>query len=629
MLERITYMNLAAIPIYLIILVTTVLRKMTKGRSNVLFLWVTGVAFINVFAELFARFSMGTFPLDADTLKVIKAAEYLYFITRHTTNLLYIFFIFSVTRTWYVINTFWKKLLVCVPYIIVIILLCLNEASGDIFTVTANAGYERGGRILILYLLAAIYFAFGMIYLTYRRHLIDVGEYITMITMYISNLVAIMIQLLYPAMLIECYCTSISILFIVLFVQRPEKQVDISTGLPGYRIFCEELKKIKATGQSVRMIIAAVTNASEVRRFLGDSEYFEYIHSIHREIRKYADKERKSFELYYEEPGYIYIISDDPKYNPAQAIPDIRRKVRKGSERFRMRGAQPDIRIVSVQFPDDIGDTNELLRFGHNFTRFANVDRVYTRASDITALRDYRIEANMGEILDRAFGNSNLEIKYKPVHSEKEGRYVSAEAVVQLDDEEFGEMNEEVITEAAERRGMIIRLGEYVLDKVFSFVGSEEFELCSYSYVDIPVSVAQCMQMDFIDLIWRLREKYDVHPERICLCIRESAYENMSEVMNENLNKLAMQGYGLCLDGYGNGYSNIQRILALPIRSVRLDKSMISAAATDAGKAVLEGSIKMLKSIPLEVICRGVDDEKTAGMLKEMGCEMFQGKLYT
>ncbi len=628
MLEKTIYMNMAAIPIYIIIWVTTVFRKMTKGRTNVIFLLLTGTAFLTVLSELFSRFSMNAFPLSETQVKIVKAADYVYFITRNASNLIYIYFIFSVTRTWYRIRALWKKLVIAIPFIAVLVMLAFNEYNGYVFTVTAERGYDRGSRILVLYLLAMIYFAFGTIYVTLCRHLLDRGEWTVMITMYASNLVAVLVQLFYPKMLVECYFTSISILFIVLFVQRPEKQVDMSTGLPGYRAFCEELRKIRSTGQSVQMIISSISNANEVRRFLGEDEYFEYIHSIDRVIREYADKEKKAFELYFEEPGCIYIITDDPKYNPVQAIPDIRRRVRKGSERFRMRGAIPDIRIVAVRFPEDIPDVGEFLRFGHSFMRFANVDKVFTRASEITKLREYGIEAHMGEILDRALDGSKLKISYKPVYSGSEGRYVSAEAVISLDDEEFGEMDDVMITEAAENRGMIIRLGEYVLDKVFAFVGSEEFELCSYDCVDIPVSVTQCMQMDFIDLIWRLREKYDVHPEKICLCIRESAYENMSAVMNENLNKLALQGYGLCLDGYGNGYSNMRRILELPIRSVRLDKSMITAASGEAGKAVLEGSIKMLKSIPLEVICRGADDEKTAEMLINMGCEFLQGEYY-
>ncbi|MCR4585521.1 MAG: EAL domain-containing protein [Lachnospiraceae bacterium] len=629
MLEKTLYMNLAAIPIYVIIWVTTVFRKMTKGRTNVLFLWLTGTAFLTVFAELFVRYTMRTFPLTPSQVQVVKAAEYVYFLARNASNLIYIFFIFSVTRTWYKIRPLWKKLLIALPFIAVCVMLLINERTGYVFTVTAERGYDRGRKILILYLLATIYFVFGTLYVTFKRHLLDLGEWVVMITMYASNLIAVLIQLFYPGMLIECYFTSISILFIVLFVQRPEKQVDMNTGLPGYRAFCEEMRKIEATGQSVQLIIVSLTNASEVRRFLGDEDYFEYIHSIDENIRVYADKEKKPYELYFEEPGCIYIITDDPKYNPAQAIPDIRRKVRKGSGKIAARGALPDTRIVSVKFPDDIKDAGEFFRFGHSFTRFANVDKVYTRAADIIGLREYRIEAHMGEILDRALGGQKLEIKYKPVWSVKEGRYVSAEAVIRLDDEEFGEMDEVMLSEAAERRGMIIRLGAYVLDRVFAFVGSEEFELCSYSCVDIPVSVTQCMQMDFTDLVWRLREKYDVHPEKICLCIRELSYENMSAVMNENLNKLASQGYGLCLDGYGNGFSNIQHILKLPLRSVRFDKSMIAAAMTDAGRAVLEGSIKMLKSIPLEVICCGADDKATAEMLESMGCELLQGELYS
>ena len=71
MLEKTIYMNVAAVPIYLIIWVTTIFRKMTKGRTNVLFLWLTGTAFFTVFAELFARFYMNSFPLNADQLKVV------------------------------------------------------------------------------------------------------------------------------------------------------------------------------------------------------------------------------------------------------------------------------------------------------------------------------------------------------------------------------------------------------------------------------------------------------------------------------------------------------------------------------------------------------------------------------
>ena len=87
-----------------------------------------------------------------------------------------------------------------------------------------------------------------------------------------------------------------------------------------------------------------------------------------------------------------------------------------------------------------------------------------------------------------------------------------------------------------------------------------------------------------------------------------------------------MQGYRIGLDGFGKGYSNIQHIIGLPVESVRLDSGLLDMAKDSKGRAMLEGCIKMLRGIPLEVVLSGVDDEETADMLVEMGCDMIQGE---
>ena len=133
---------------------------------------------------------------------------------------------------------------------------------------------------------------------------------------------------------------------------------------------------------------------------------------------------------------------------------------------------------------------------------------------------------------------------------------------------------------------------------------------------------------DLSDEIWGLREKYRVDPSQIEFQIKESVYENMSTVLDENLRKLSMQGYLLALDGFGRGYTNLRHILTMPVSAVWLDESMIDAASSESGRAILKGSIQMLKEIPLKVVARGVDDEDEVKVLNEVGCRFMQGTAF-
>ena len=623
MRDKILYLDIGAIPIFVIIWYTTIFRKMTKGRSNVLFLWVTAFAFFTVVADLLAGVFMSERPLDEASQKVVIVTEYLYFITRNGTNMLYFFFMFAITRTWYRINALWKKVLFLLPYGGVLAMLALNEGTHAVFTVTADAGYMRGNYILVLYVFAIFYLIAGMVCLITCRRALDLGALLALSAMYVLNIIAVAIQLLYSEMLIECYFTSISLLFIVLFVQRPEKQVDLSTGLPGYQGFREEMGKIKAARQNIQIIVFSILNAYDISRYMGEEAFVGYIHAIEAQIRTYAKKDRVSCELYYEQPGNFYAILEDTKYNPVQAIPEIRENIQSYLGDAANAGVRADTRIVTIQFPKDISDVDELLNFGHDFVRFADVDRLYSHADKMIARKDYQIETHFHEILDRALNADSFSLSYQPIWSAKQKKNIAADTILELTDAQYGKLDMAVVMDTAEKKGLGIRLGTYLMERVFMDI--REKKLAEYEYVHVPLSTAQCMQMDFTDKVWKLREKYDIHPEQVCFSFKESVYENISEVLNENLNRLSAQGYRLMLDGFGKGYSNMERVLEFPLMAVRLDKSLILSSVYQEKRFIIKGIIHMLSEVPLTVIAQGVDDEATMQMLVDMGCELMQG----
>ncbi len=628
MFDKVIYFDICAVPLYIITIATTLSRGMYKGRSNRLYLEVAVFALLADLAELIERFAFYGHTLHTGFVFWVKMSEYCYFTWRNALNVAYLFFVISMTKTWYKIDNIWKRLLIMIPYLSVLCMLIMNEATGWVFTVTMQTGYRRGSHILWVYGFAACYLVIGVLYLIKHRGTLDRAGWIALMSMYFINVGCVVIQYFYPRYLVESFATSLTVLFVVLYVQRPEKQVDMSTGLPGYRAFCEEINKIRVTGHDTRIVIVSLRNAREMSSYLRES-YQRYLHLIDTEIRSFAKREGISCEVYFEQPGSFYIILDDEKYNPVQAIPDIKDRVRRAAADILETGAQPDTHIVTVVFPKEIRTIDELLRFGHNFVRFADYGRVFARAGSITEKRDYQIETHIDEILNRAVGSGGLHIRYQPIWSPAEGRYTAAEAVIELSDVVYGSIDSELLISAAEERGLVVSLGRSIIEEVFTFAASDAFKQLGYQKVYIGLTVTQCMRLDLTDVIWNLRERHRVSPAHIAFSIRESGYETMSGIFNENLKKLSAQGYTIILDGFGCGYSNFRHLLDMPISAARVDKSIVLSAGERGGRTILGGIVEMLREIPLKVIAEGADDKETADMLTEMGCDLIQGAYFS
>ena len=623
----IPYFDIAALPIFFLIFWTIVLRKMTKGRCNALYLAVVVLSIVADTSELIEKIITHLYaPLTQDQVNIVRFFNYLYYVSRNAVNLLYVFFVIAITRTWFRIAPFWKKFLICLPYLGILGFLIYNIPTSYVFTVTSAEGYQRGGGVVFTYSFAFIYFMYGVIYLMRYRRTIDWGTWFALMSMYFLNFIAVIIQLIFWGIQIESFATSLTLFFVIVFVQRPEKKVDLSTGLPGYPSFREEIGKIKATGHDVKILIITMKNANEMSRYLGEKIYYEYVYSIEELIKSYARKEKVVYELYFEQPGIFYIILENKDYDPVHAVAELREMVKKHNSSIVRKGATPDLSVVSVIFPKEIPTPEELFDFGHNYVRFSGIDKKFSRASTIISQTTYQIEAHIGEILRDAIEKGMLNVILRPVWSFAEGKYICAETGVGLNDDKYGDIDADTLDFVADEKGMGIILGDFILDRAFSYAGESSLAEYGYSYIVIGLSTSQCMQVSLPDRIWEAREKYGVHPERICFAIKESVYENMSSVFEENIRKLSMQGYRIGLDGFGKGYSDIGHLIDLPVESVRLDKGMLQMTFKEKGKAMLEGCIRMLRGIPLSVIADGVDDEETAEMLRTMGCDMIQGE---
>ena len=445
--------------------------------------------------------------------------------------------------------------------------------------------------------------------------------------MYFLSFIGIAIQFFYPQVLIEIFTTAISLLLIILMVLRPEEITDINVGLPSWKAYQYELYKISKTKKyTVRINVINYTNANQVREYLGEEKFYEYIRSIAQSTENLIKREKLDITMFYESPAIFYFLLDGNSVNTdlTKQFNEFSKTVQKDTKENEENGISLTPTLCSFLFPDEINDVDDAIDMGHFFSKMLPEGKNCIMASEITETTQYKLATNMSMILDRAFAKNKFEMYYQPIYDFADKKYHSAEALIRLTDDEYGRIPPSIFIPAAEKNGVILKIGDFVLESVFKFVSENDIQKLGLQYIEINLSVAQCLQLNLLDKIFELQQKYKVSPSNINFEITETTYGD-NERIKQNIKKLVQMGYSFSLDDYGTGYSNIQRTVQLPLSLIKIDKSLVDEIVNEQGHSIVKNTIAMMKDIKKSVLAEGVETKEQLDLLREMGCDYIQG----
>ena len=182
---------------------------------------------------------------------------------------------------------------------------------------------------------------------------------------------------------------------------------------------------------------------------------------------------------------------------------------------------------------------------------------------------------------------------------------------------------------AAEKSGAIHKIGAIVFEKVCQFIASDDFKKLGLDYIEVNLSVAQIMNSDLPDVILSTMKEYGVSPDKINLEITETAAAYAQDVMTENLDKLTKAGLSFSLDDYGTGYSNMKRVIQLPLKIIKLDKSFVDENNNPKMWIFLENTVKMLKDMKMEIVVEGVETQEMLDAFSDLKCDFIQGYFFS
>ncbi len=627
-MNKIMIFNYCSIPIFLIILCTTFIRKTTKSLPNRLFILIICVSMFSVFVDLLADGYSGSLPLSSAQLAIVTIANYLYFITRNAIALLYLFFLFALTRTGFHRQSKAAKIALALPYLAVLLVLFTNPIHHKAFLVNADTGYERQPLLAVFYTASIFYSLWGCAHLIHCARILRTGKWLALMSMYLLSFTGILLQLFFPNFLIEIFATAVAFLLVVLLVLRPEEITDSNVGLPSWKAYCDEIFKIVKLRRPVQINVMRYINASQVRDYLGEQRFYDYIKCCVKTLEGYEHRAKIIVDLYYEAPGTFYFINTAPQNRPLdfnRIFSEATEEIRSATKDFEQFGVHLIPKMCIILYPDDIAREEEIIQLGHTFHDLMTEKEQIIRAADLVGTRRYNLETNITSILSRAITGSSFEMYYQPIVRLRDCRFCAAEALIRLNDSTFGKIPPSFFIPNAEKNGLIVSIGDFVIESVYRFISTHNMSELGLDYIEVNLSMAQIFQSDLLEKIHRLQQKYGVNPANINFEITETSYGDISNLASENIAQLVSEGYSFSLDDYGTGYSNMQRIVKLPLSLVKLDKSLIDEMENEDGKSVVRNTIKMMQDIKKHVLAEGVETKSQLDALTAMGCDYIQG----
>lgn len=296
-----------------------------------------------------------------------------------------------------------------------------------------------------------------------------------------------------------------------------------------------------------------------------------------------------------------------------------------------------DTRVISLRasagvafYPKDGTD-------GHQLLRSAELALVSARSAGGHTYRFFEPKLLMAaehrrrieDDLKQAIGEGELYLGFQPIVDLASGKVIGAESLMRWAHPARGLVPPDVFIPLAEEIGIIGEIGLIALENACQAVSrwrSEGQQL----YVSVNVSALQIPNLLPPSVVLEMLRKHELPNDAIAIEITEGLLMGNASAALEWMAQLGAAGLRIYLDDFGTGYSSLSYLKRFPLNAVKIDKSFIRDLAEDSNdKALVNAIVTMAKSLTLDVIAEGVETELHFKILREMGCRLGQGFLFS
>jgi diguanylate cyclase (GGDEF)-like protein/PAS domain S-box-containing protein len=293
------------------------------------------------------------------------------------------------------------------------------------------------------------------------------------------------------------------------------------------------------------------------------------------------------------------------------------------------------VSIGVSMYPRDGADMGELLR--HSDTamyqakdRGRNNFQLFSPAMDRRLKERIAIEAS----LRTALQNGQLDLHYQPIVDIQTHRVVALETLLRWKHPAHGFVPPDRFVAVAEETGLIVPIGEFVLERAVKDIARWRRAGCEPVPVAVNISAVQLQRSNLPATISKLTDAHRVSPSLLQVELTESAvferHEGRTGESNEDaVAKLRDLGVRIAIDDFGTGYSSLSYLKRWRVDYLKIDRSFVRDLVTDMSDLAIVGAIiAIARHLNIEVIAEGIEGWQQLEKLRQLGCGLAQGYLF-
>jgi len=243
--------------------------------------------------------------------------------------------------------------------------------------------------------------------------------------------------------------------------------------------------------------------------------------------------------------------------------------------------------------------------------------------------RKYTRRLAMESEIRNGLANNEFVLEYQPQVNMADGSLRGLEALIRWDHPGRGRLLPSDFIPWAEENGLIVPLGNWVLEQVFVDIRRWKRHGIHPPLVAVNISSLQLSQPGFLGFLVDLLEEHDPDTTRMELEITENIIMHDASGTIRRLNRLTDMGVRVAIDDFGTGYSSLSSLQRLPVTTLKIDQSFVGRIGPGSSEdPIVSAIVAMARSLGLGLIAEGVERELQARYLGRIGCHLAQGYLF-
>lgn len=287
--------------------------------------------------------------------------------------------------------------------------------------------------------------------------------------------------------------------------------------------------------------------------------------------------------------------------------------------------------IGIVVYPEDGKDVDTFIKNGefamnHAREQGQNCHQFFNKILHIAAFHKLSLENSMRHALER----NELVLHYQAKVDLLSNQTIGMEALVRWQHPVLGLVPPDQFIPIAEESGLIIPIGAWVLATACRQLHTWQLEGMPPLVLAVNVSACQFRHKDFFLHLCKVLDSTGLSAQSLKLELTESTLMmDINEAM-AILREIRTLGVRISIDDFGTGYSSLSYLKKLPISELKIDQSFIRDLPNNEDDNMIASAIIALaKSLSLEVVAEGVENQQQLDFLRQHGCDTVQGYLFS